>query len=532
MGVEHQTYQIGLIISEGEYFASMVREGHSFVSLPASPMLHSAVETGDAAAVASLLRDGQDPNSRTESPYYDNGATALHLATRRGYLEIVLTLLRAGAEPSGCEATKPDCDTDLRPLHEASARGHVEIIKALLSAGELPDCLVSGRKIRDLRIENSGGDVFSERGCGYTPLHLASAFGHADVVRTLVESSASVDVQGGDYDDTPLHLAASGGRVGAMAALLEAGAGIDVGNMIGNTALHVAANISSTEFLLRAGANPNMVAESPYGSCTPLGSYCTLIHRLETAEERVENAAAQVKALLRHGADPRVQANHNYPGDKSPLLSCAAKNGVPGIVSALLGAGLDPNERDHEGWPPLHDAARGDHVEVVRLLLQAGVGINTRTGREGWTPLHVACRYTSVGCVLELLRWGGDLNATICDPRDSARRGRLPLPVGKRRTEVLKGCAETPVEVIGLKCRTAAPLASGGSTDPYEEEDEQMEVFDGENRINTELPSVRHPLLKSLSSFCFYPATNRILRFPALQPSVSTSALTSGPGTP
>ena len=79
--------------------------------------------------------------------------------------------------------------------------------------------------------------------------------------------------------------------------------------------------------------------------------------------------------MLRYGADVNITANTSSLEDKlpahlqekggitaSPILSCAAKNGIPGIVSALLRAGVDPNQRDRDGWAPLHD---GMNTQVV-----------------------------------------------------------------------------------------------------------------------------------------------------------------------
>eukprot|EP00904_Undaria_pinnatifida_P003933 jgi/Undpi1/13540/HiC_scaffold_8.g03199.m1 len=421
--------------------------------LPTNTPLHAAADAGDASAVETLLRGGADPNSRVKRPRYDKGATALHLAAKGGHLEVALALLAAGAETSGRDA-----------------HGHVAVVRALLSAGEPTDLIASGRK-------------------------------------------------GGACDDTPLHLASASGQVEAMAALLEAGADVDAGDEIGNTPLHVVADARSLEFLLAAGANPNLAAESPYGCGTPLGSYCTLIHRLETDQKVVRRATAQVQALLRHGADTGVRASREWVSSSSssasssssscPILSCAAKNGVPGIVAALLDAGLDPNGRDREGWAPLHDAAWGNHVEVLRLLLQAGAEKNASTGRGGWTALHLACRYTSVDCVLELLRWGVDLDPKTGVDADDDFWCR-DLMFGGGRVGASKGGGKTPAEVIGLKNRAApaptpTPTLAGGpgfgsasippteggdigdggggggwSVDPAEDEDEQMEVFDEE----------------------------------------------------
>ena len=275
----------------------------------------------------------------------------------QGHLEVALALLEGGATPDGRRIVAPhngngtavgspssndsdisdisdvsdsdlseyypgEWEGDLTPLHLACAGGHTEIVRALLSAGERTDRIASGRKVCGLdlggRRDSDGkgtpaaadrfggigagaGSMASffgaggERDGGHTPMHLASACGAAGAVRSLVEAGASVHRRAGDCDDTPLHLASAAGQVEVAAALLEAGADIDAEDEIGNTPLHVARDAKTLEFLLARGANPNLVAMSHYGSGSPLGSYCTLIHRLETDEEGMASATAQVQ---------------------------------------------------------------------------------------------------------------------------------------------------------------------------------------------------------------------------------------------
>lgn len=219
---------------------------------------------------------------------------------------------------------------DLTPLHLACAGGHTALVRALLSAGERTDRIASGRKVCGLDLGgrhndngsgngngNGNGDndppiadrlggigvgpmapLFGpggERDGGHTPMHLASAAGQVEAVTALVEAGACVHRRAGDCDDTPLHLASAAGQVEVVAALLEAGADIDAEDEIGNTPVHVARDARTLEFLLSHGANPNLVAMSHYGSGSPLGSYCTLIHRLETDEEGMASATAQVR---------------------------------------------------------------------------------------------------------------------------------------------------------------------------------------------------------------------------------------------
>jgi prolyl 4-hydroxylase len=45
------------------------------------------------------------------------------------------------------------------------------------------------------------------------------------------------------------------------------------------------------------------------------------------------------------------------------------------------------NAKDANGWTPLHEGARGGHLEVVKLLVENGADVSARTGEDGGTPL-------------------------------------------------------------------------------------------------------------------------------------------------
>lgn len=49
------------------------------------------------------------------------------------------------------------------------------------------------------------------------------------------------------------------------------------------------------------------------------------------------------------------------------------------------------HKKDVNGWQPIHEAARGGHMEVIQLLIQYGADINARTGTysDGHSPLSL-----------------------------------------------------------------------------------------------------------------------------------------------
>lgn len=75
---------------------------------------------------------------------------------------------------------------------------------------------------------------------GRTALHVAAAWGRADVVRLLAAAGASTSIAAADSGETPLHVAAGRGQPAAVAALLAAGASTLQRNLCGQTALECA----------------------------------------------------------------------------------------------------------------------------------------------------------------------------------------------------------------------------------------------------------------------------------------------------
>lgn len=116
--------------------------------------------------------------------------------------------------------------------------------------------------------------------------------------------------------------------------------------------------------------------------------------------------------LIRLGFDPSRRDFYNY----TPLHGAAA--GSPGVTAVLLAAGADPNAEDDlvntpldravdrgdamsarlllaygatPTLPALVDAAEGGKIEMIELLLQAGVDPNQEF--DGATPLQYAKKH-------------------------------------------------------------------------------------------------------------------------------------------
>ena len=66
----------------------------------------------------------------------------------------------------------------------------------------------------------------------------------------------------------------------------------------------------------------------------------------------------------------------------------AAKEGEVDLLHEEIKKKKDiVNAKDSNGWTPLHEGARGGHLEVVKLLIENGADVSARTGEDGGTAL-------------------------------------------------------------------------------------------------------------------------------------------------
>lgn len=119
-------------------------------------------------------------------------------------------------------------------LHEAAALGDAERARAA--------------------IEAEPGLVRAYSHDGWTPLHLAAFFGHAEVARLLLDRGADVNARSQSdrfaRANTPLHAAAANRQVEVARLLVERGADVNARDGSGFTPLALAANSRSDHLML------------------------------------------------------------------------------------------------------------------------------------------------------------------------------------------------------------------------------------------------------------------------------------------
>ena len=185
---------------------------------------------------------------------------------------------------------------------------------------------VGSERVVEWVLERGGGDVDLDVRAtgGSTPLSVACAAGHLELVRMLVERRADVDVEG-EYEFGPLYHACAGGNVDILRVIVDAGAGSGVGK----------------EGVVWMGG---MVAAAEEG-CVDV-----------------------VRELMGMG----VWAGGVSEDGDTALIS-AARSGCVEVVRLLVEEeGVDVNAVGEDGMTPLSTARMMGEKDIVRMLLDAG----------------------------------------------------------------------------------------------------------------------------------------------------------------
>ncbi len=91
--------------------------------------------------------------------------------------------------------------------------------------------------------------------------------------------------------------------------------------------------------------------------------------------------------------------------DETPLMMAALK-GNTAFAKRLIARGADVYKT---GWTPLHYAATGGHVEMIKLLLENHAYIDTESPNKT-TPLMMAAQYGNAQSVKLLIDEGADIS--------------------------------------------------------------------------------------------------------------------------
>jgi len=259
------------------------------------------------------------------------------------------------------------------PLHAAIHKKHLDLVVLLLERG-------AETEPRDRRDQ--------------TALYVASSRGYTEVVRSLIDRGADLNVECGDSDEwhsvkwTPLHVASNNGRLEVARLLLGHGTGVNYRDNRGKSALHIATRHASNDL---------------------------------------------VQLLLDHGANPYALDNVG-----KTALHDASSDGWVTIVKSLLEYGVNVDAQSKLKRTPLYYAAMEGHLEVIQLLLDHGADVNAQK-EDRWTALHLGVLFGHVQVVEVLLKRGAD-------PYAQTKKGETPFQLAssssRNRTQIMRLLSE------------------------------------------------------------------------------------------
>ena len=157
-----------------------------------------------------------------ETKITDGGdlATPLVIAVRDGKRDFVKVLLRYEANIEARATIKIDGEAieDCTALWVASAKGHFDVVRLLIEQSAEVDGRTSNNS---------------------TPLRAAAVDGHLDIVRCLVENGADVNARN-NFNSTPLMITCHSGHLDVASYLVKHGANINLQDDDGRSCLHYA----------------------------------------------------------------------------------------------------------------------------------------------------------------------------------------------------------------------------------------------------------------------------------------------------
>jgi ankyrin repeat protein len=312
--------------------------------------IHAAAEAGDIARVSEILASKPDRVSVKN----EDGLTPIHLAARRGHMQVVELLLDHGADLE---------ETDNRgftPLVYAASSGNLDLVRFLVDRGAAVDVVAPMPQTREVD-SRTNTETITRETQGITAADVAFQHelqrGESQMTRYLVSHGAVLDPNAPMLRGIgKLDFAVSSGNVDMVRLLIELGADVNAPTAYPLSALFNASykgHAEIVQLLLDAGADVNAPG---YQGMPPIAGAVARGH------------ADVVKLLLDCGSE------QNFVDQRTGrnLLHLAVLSGNVEVVDPLILRDVAIDDTDDDGRTPLYYSARYGHRSVYDRLLEGG----------------------------------------------------------------------------------------------------------------------------------------------------------------
>ncbi|CAF1581065.1 unnamed protein product [Rotaria magnacalcarata] len=323
----------------------------------------------------STLIDRLDHASITEINAQDpiTGQTILYVAARAGNVVAVQYLIDQEAKPELSQRTKSTA------LHVASFYGHADVVRCLLESGV------------DYRILNVGGQTAEDEAANDDVKQMFSELKQTPYVRAAVNDIdwflnnsliQHIDEEYYGQRQTLLHCASKKGHFDLVSLLVEKlSANLNIVDVNGNSALHLACyggHIAIVDYLINKGCNSTFY--NRWGL---------------TAEQEGSKHGDKIMNIFRS-----IRGQNMFE---------RARQGIDWWFEYYFGT-QSPDTIDSEGISVLHHACCHGQYNIAKWLLehQANINIQTRKTPKN-TPLHGAKYHGHLNIVELLLEYGADI---------------------------------------------------------------------------------------------------------------------------
>ncbi|KAL8768317.1 MAG: hypothetical protein Q9194_005742 [Teloschistes cf. exilis] len=341
-----------------------------------TPLL-AAVDEGNISVVKLLLAQ---KDLRADITNQD-GHTPLACAVIHGHEEIVKLLI----DRNDVQVDSKD-HKGRAPLSYAVGQGRLSIAKKLLqrkadiglvdNKDMAPLSSAAGKRYQSLvnMLIQRDADIESKDKEGRTPLSYAVEEGHESLVNILIQRNADIESKD-DIGRTPLYYAADAGEDGTIKILLESVAHVDSQDIHDRTALQW--TVIETPLNGRTKKRVLVIV-------TLLGNGAEINHKDSVGRTPLSNAcyfAGRNAVYLEGALDEDRKRIDGWPGFN--------RVNPEDSIKLLLEKGADVVTEDNWKRTPLFYATYNGSTKVVKLLLQSGARLDSRT-IEGNTPLGIA----------------------------------------------------------------------------------------------------------------------------------------------